>query len=333
MLRRFLVIALLAAVWGCGESGSPSGTTGNRGSGDGKTYRIAVIPKGTTHDFWLSVHYGAEQAARELGHVEIIWNGPASEKDKDQQIDLVDGFIIDQVDGICLAPIDRDAMIPVVGRAKQSGIPTLIFDSALSDSSVTVSYVATDNSKGGRMAGEHLAKILEGKGDVILLRYQEGSESTEQREAGFLDALQNYPDINILSDEQRVSSDAEEALRVSSSLLLTYGEEVDGIFTVCEPLNKGMLEALKDRGLAGKVTFVGFDSDPHFVEAMKQGQMHGIILQDPVKMGYTAVKTLVAHLSGEPVEAVISTGEYLATPENMEEERMHELLHPKQYGE
>ncbi|MBX3437551.1 MAG: substrate-binding domain-containing protein, partial [Planctomycetaceae bacterium] len=251
----------------------------------------------------------------------------------DVQINLVDGFINDQVDGVCLAPIDRDGMIPVVRRAQDAGIPTLIFDSGLSDTTSTISYIATDNYQGGVIAGEHMAKLLEGQGNVILLRYQEGSESTEQREQGFLDTLKKHPGIVIISDEQRLTSDLDQAVRVSASLLLTHGDKVDGVFTVCESLNKGMLKALQDKQLAGKVKFIGFDSDPQLVDAMKKGEMHGIVLQDPVKMGYESVKTMVAHLQGESVARDVSTGEALATPENMDEPRMHELLHPAKFRE
>ncbi|MCA9076103.1 MAG: substrate-binding domain-containing protein [Planctomycetaceae bacterium] len=330
------IATLLAVLSGCADSSSTDGTTSgspDQTAGGQKKYRIAVIPKGTTHDFWLSVWAGAEQAAEELGNVEVIWDGPESESQKDVQINLVDGFINDQVDGICLAPIDRDGMIPVVRRAKDAGIPTLIFDSGLSDPSATISYVATDNYRGGVIAGEHMAELLDGKGNVILLRYQEGSESTEQREDGFLETLAKYPDIKIISDEQRVTTDTVEAVRVSSSLLLTHGDNVDGIFTVCESLNKGMLKALQDKQLAGKVNFIGFDSDPQLVEAMENGQMHGIVLQNPVKMGYESVKNMVAHLEGEQVESVISTGEALATPVNMNMDEMHALLFPEKHRE
>ncbi len=329
------IATLLAVISGCADSKSTSstsaGTTDQTANGQ-KKYRIAVIPKGTSHDFWLSVRAGAMQAATELGNVEVVWDGPERETEKDVQINLVDGFINDGLDGICLAPIDRDGMIPVVRRAKDAGIPTLIFDSGLSDLSATISYVATDNHQGGVIAGEHMAKLLGEKGNVILLRYQEGSESTEQREEGFLEALAKYPDITIISDEQRVN-DADQAMRVASSLLLTHGDKVDGIFTVCESLNKGLLKALQDKQLAGKVKFIGFDSDPQLVEAMEQGQMDGIVLQDPVKMGYESVKNMVAYLEGETVDDLISTGEALATPENMSEDAMHALLFPEKFRE
>lgn len=333
MFPRCLLLFAFVVSIGCQDSQSDSTASNGSKSGGEKMYRIAVIPKGTTHDFWKSIHAGAQRAADESPNVEIIWKGTLDETDKEQQIMVVEGFIVDRVDGICLAPIDRDALVPVVRRAKKRDIPVVIFDSALSDEESIVSYVATDNYHGGVLAAEHLGKIMNETGNVILVRNQEGSESTEQREAGFLDTLQKFPDINILSENQRVNSMAEHALQISSSLMVAHGGEVDGIFTVCEPINTGMLRALENSKLDGKVLFVGFDSAPRFVTALREKKMHGIVLQDPVQMGYLAVKTIVAHLNGEEVEPRIPTGEYLATPENMDESKMDQLLHPAKFDE
>ncbi|MGE3313494.1 MAG: substrate-binding domain-containing protein [Planctomycetaceae bacterium] len=332
MSRRWGWLLLLVLSIGCGEAATGPGASGQKEAGP-KKLRIAVIPKGTTHDFWKSVHAGAKKAADELGNVEILWKGTNNEKDKEGQIKLVEGYIVEQVDGIVLAPIDRDALVPVVTRAKTREIPTVIFDSGLANEEICVSYVATDNYHGGVMAGEHLAKLLNGEGSVILVPYQEGSESTEQREKGFLDTIAKHPKIKVLSADQRVSSDAEQALQISTSLFVAHGDAVDGVFTVCEPINKGMLRAIENRKLGGKVKFVGFDSDPRFVEAMKQKTMHGIILQDPVNMGYLAVKAMADHLAGKPVEKRMVTGETLATPENMSEPKIDKLLHPDKFGE
>jgi ribose transport system substrate-binding protein len=318
VFRHAVLLALATVLVGTSISGC--------GEKSGKR-RIAVIPKGTTHDFWKSVKAGAEKAGEEFG-VDIIWKGTANEQDKEEQVKLVDSFIVDEVDGICMAPIDRTALVGPVERAKHAGVPTVIFDSGLEDAEAIVSYVATDNRKGGEMAGDYMAKLLGGKGNVILLRYAAGSESTEQREAGFLAAIAKHPGIKVISDNQRAGSDGDEALRTSESILQQHGSKTDGIFTVCEPNNKGMLQALENSGLAGKIKFIGFDSDPRFVDALKEGKMHGIVLQDPFHMGYQAVKTMVEQLDGKKVEKVITTGEYLATAENMNEPRMKELLNP-----
>lgn len=342
-MRSGLVSALLlgafVALMGCNDSGPPSGTPAGAAGGGvtgpalsgGKPLRIAVIPKGTTHDFWKSVHAGANDAAAEIPGVTIIWSGPDNEKDKEQQIKIVDTFINDKVDGICLAPIDRDALIEPVRRAKQAGIPVVIYDSGLSDSSDIVSHVATDNYNGGVVAANHLAEVMGGKGGVVLLRYLEGSESTEQREQGFLETLaKSHPEIKVLSESQHVNSDAAEALQKGTSVLQDLTGKVDGVFTVCEPNNKGMLQALEDLQLAGKVKFVAFDSDPLIVAGLAQDKVHGVVLQNPVRMGYLAVKTVVDHLAGKTIEKRIATGETLATRENKDVEEIKALLHPKQ---
>lgn len=335
-LMSTLLLGVCLATIGCSDGNStPSGTAGGGGAagttgGESRPLRIAVIPKGTTHDFWKSVHAGAEDAATELTGVQIIWSGPDNEKDKEQQIKIVDTFVNDKVDGICIAPIDRDALIEPIRRAKQAGIPVVVYDSGLSDSSDIVSYVATDNYNGGVMAAEHLAAAMQGKGGVVLLRYLEGSESTEQREQGFLDTLKKHPDIKVLSESQHVNSDASEALQKGTSILQDLAGKVDGVFTVCEPNNKGMLQALEDLQLAGKVKFVAFDSDPLIVRGLQESKVDGVVLQNPVRMGYLAVKTVVDHIQGRPVEKRVSTGENLATKANMDAPEMQQLLHPKQ---
>lgn len=325
---RKLLCLVIASILSAGCSGDAPNSKGKAGAG-GKL-RIAVIPKGTTHDFWKSVHYGALQAAEEFGDVEILWNGTASEKDKEGQIRIVDTYVAEQVDGICLAPIDRDAFVSVVKRAAGNKVPVVIFDSGLSDESDIVSYVATDNYNGGVMGAERLAKKMNYKGGVILLRYQAGSESTEAREDGFLKTLAKYPDIKILSENQRIDSDTTEALRTSTTLLGDHRSGLNGVFTVCEPNNKGMLLALIDEKLAGKVHFVAFDSDPSIIQGMKNKYVDGVVLQDPVRMGYLAVKAMRSHLKGEKVEKRIKTGETLATPENMDQKEIQALLSPKQ---
>jgi ribose transport system substrate-binding protein len=277
------------------------------------------------------VHYGADQAAKELG-VEIEWLGSQSEKDRDGQITTVQNFITKKVDGIVLAPQDSQALIDVVREARDAKVPVVIFDSALADDSLIVSYVATDNFRSGELAAEEMVKRLNGKGKVILLRYAPGSESTEQREEGFLAKLKEFPGIEVLSSNQFAGHTTADALAKAETLLNQYRNEVNGIFAVCEPNATGVLQALEDsEGLAGKVIFIGFDPTDRMVAALAAEKMHGIAVQDPVKMGYLATKTMVQHLRGEKVEKRISTGEHIATPANMKQPDIDRLLHPPQY--
>ena len=301
------------------------------------TYRIAVIPKGTTHIFWKSIHAGAIKAQEELKaagvNVEIIWKGPLKEDDRESQIQVVENFITQGVSGIVLAPLDDVALRMPVKEAVNSDIPVVIIDSGL-NSDDYASFVATDNYKGGRKGGERLAETLGGKGKVIMLRYQEGSASTMNREQGFLDVLkEEYPDIEVVSAGQYGGATTESAYQASENLLAPLrtadgGLKIDGIFCPNESTAFGMLRALEDSNLAGKVKYVGFDSSDRLVQGLQNGYIHGLVLQDPINMGYLGVKTLVKHLQGEKVEKRIDTGSAVATPENMDEPKIKNLLEP-----
>lgn len=319
-----LTIALLViATAGCQPS-RQSGTDQD------ETLHFAVIPKGETHIFWQSVKAGAVQAGEEEG-ARITFKGPAKESDRDEQINVVQGFLNAQVDGLCLAPLDADALVRPVEEAGRAGVPVVIFDSGLNaDPEDIVAFVATDNFRGGQMAADALAASLNEQGDVILLRYNKGSDSTYQREEGFLDRIADYPEINVLSSDQYAGTTTESAIDKAQAVFNRYGDEVDGIFAVCEPNAEGVLRALQDRGLAGEVKFVAFDSSESLRAALAEEMVNAIVLQDPVRMGYLAVKTLSAHLKGEPVEPVVDTGVFVATPENRTDETIARLLHPPQ---
>ncbi len=327
-----LVAAVVVTVIGCKQksSGDPN---------DAKTakYRIAVIPKGTTHVFWKSIHAGAIKAREEFKaagvDVEVIWKGPLKEDDRASQIKVVENFTTRGVSGIVLAPLDDVALRRPVKDAVNSGIPVVIIDSGLKSDDYT-SFVATHNYTGGQKGGRHLAKILGGKGKVIMLRYQEGSASTMNREQGFLDCLKDeYPDIEVVSANQYGGATTESARQASDILLSQFrspdgGMKIDGIFCPNESTAFSMLGALVDSGLAGKVKYVGFDSSERLVKGLQSGHIQGLVLQDPINMGYLGVKTLVQHLQGKKVEKQIDTGSEVATPENMNEPRIKNLLEP-----
>jgi len=296
-----------------------------------KENTIAVIPKGTTHEFWKSIHAGAVKASRELD-VEIIWKGPLKEDDREAQISVMENLISRGVSGIVLAPLDDIALRAPVANATRLGIPVVIIDSDLKSDDY-VSFVATDNYKGGRLGAQKLVELLEGDGRVVMLRCLEGSASTTNREQGFLDEIAEATGIVVVSSNQYGGPTTETAYRASENLLAPLkGPDgtltIDGIFCVNESTTFGMLRALQDGGLAGKVRFVGFDSSSKLVEALRKGELDGLVLQNPFEMGYRGVHTVVAHLRGEQVERRIDTGVTLATPQNMEEPQMAERLTP-----
>lgn len=326
---RLAAVAVALFSIGCSPT---SNSTNSQPSGSQKL-RIAVIPKGTSHQFWRSVHAGAEAAAKELGNVEILWKGPETEADTVGQIDVVKNFITAEVDGIVLAPNHSHALVEVVEEAIADKIPVVVFDSGLAPGPAITSYVATDNYHGGQLAAQGLAEAMGHRGSVIMLRYKEGSESTEQREKGFLDALQNEPNIKVLSSNQYAGTTTEQAMTAATNLLNKHRDEVTGIFAVCEPNCNGTLEALSQTGLAGKVKFMAFDSSERLISGLNDDTVAGIVLQDPFEMGRKSVLALVASLRGESVEPSINTGEYVATKANQDSDPFNRLLRPEQFGQ
>jgi ribose transport system substrate-binding protein len=319
-----LVVLTAMIALGCSRQGITD-------SGGTKKLTIAVIPKGTTHEFWKSIHAGSLKAAGEFSAqgtpVEVIWKGPLREDDREQQIQVVESFSSQGVNGIVLAPLDNRALVRPVEEAKRAGVPTVIIDSALESDGI-VSFVATDNRKGGSLAAERMGELLGGKGKVLMLRYQEGSASTEEREAGFVEGLKKFPGIELISGDQYAEATRDTAKRASENLLNRFADQIQGIFTPNESSTAGMLLALQDIGKAGKVIFVGFDTSETFTEAMKNKQLHGIVVQNPFNMGYLGVRTMVEHLQGKAVEKRIDTGVTMVTPDNMNAPEIQTLLHP-----
>lgn len=305
----------------------------SRQEASGSSLSVAVIPKGTTHEFWKSIHAGAMKAQRELStadlQVNVIWKGPLREDDREQQVQVVEGFLSQGVDGIVLAPLDERALVRPVLEAKRAGIPTVIFDSDLASEEI-VSFVATDNYQGGVLAADRMGELLDGKGRVLLLRYQEGSASTTARENGFLERMQSrFPGIDVMSSDQYAGPTRDTAKRASENLLNRFASDLSGIFCVNESATAGMLLALQDIGRAGQITFLGFDASEPFITAIREGQLHGIVIQNPVNMGYLGVKTMVDHLQGRAVEKRVDTGVWLITPENLDSSETQQLLHPE----
>jgi ribose transport system substrate-binding protein len=314
----------LLGLWSAGCSKQEGGAEAKPAGAKPKTF--AVIPKGTTHEYWKSVHAGAAKAARELG-VEIVWKGPVREDDRDEQIKVVETFLARGVDGIVLAPLDDRALTPVLKDAAARNVPVLIIDSAVQWDGY-VSYVATDNAKAGGLAASRLGALLGGKGDVLVMRYQTGSASTTERETGFLSTLQReFPAIKVVSSNQYGGATTESAFAAGENLLSTH-KEVQGIFCPNESTTFGMLRALGAAGRAGKVRFFGFDASPKLVEALQQGEIDGLVVQNPLRMGETAVHSLVQHAAKKRVEKRVDTGAVLVTRDNMNEPAVKALLSP-----
>ncbi|MHC4789373.1 MAG: ABC transporter substrate-binding protein [Planctomycetota bacterium] len=297
-----------------------------------KKLSLAVIPKGATHEFWLSVKAGAEKAGKELD-VNIDWMAPEKEDDRTQQIAIVENMVLKGVDGIVLAPLDRKALMAPVAKAKAAGIPVVVIDSGL-DGADSISFVATDNFKGGQLGGQRTVELIGDKGNLVMLRYQENSASTENRERGWMDVINKHkaknPGVKVLSEEQRAGATKESAQTAAENLLDRFTKdgklEIDAIFCPNESSAYGMLMALQNKRFAGKVKYVGFDASQALIRGLFKGEIHGLVLQDPEKMGYLGVKTMVAHLKKQSIEKRVDTGVKLITKEDLDKPETKALV-------
>lgn len=331
----FFTSLFILTIVGCGSP--DSSTASSTGSTSGPTseakpkYRIAVIPKGATHEYWKAIHAGANQAAKEL-NVEIVWKAPEKEDDREGQIKVVEDMITEGVQGICLAPLDDTALAKPVLEAEKQNIPVVVMDSDLKNAEYS-SFVATDNFKGGQMAGEYLGKLLNGKGNVVRIRYEEGSASTDKRENGFLDAIKKFPGIKVVSDNQYAGATTESAQKTGESVLSSLKNpdgslSIQGLYTPNESSTFGLLRVLQDNKWAGKIKFVGFDSSAKLLDGLKAGEIDGLILQNPFKMGHDSVQAMFNVLEKKTVEKKEDTGATLATKANMDSDEVAKLLSP-----
>lgn len=328
MRRRLFSLVLALGLFGQACSKQPAGDGGGE-KPKAARLRIAVVPKGTTHEFWKTVHAGAVKASRELD-VDIVWKGPLKEDDLKSQIDLVQSFAAQKVSAIVLAPLNDKALVASVNAAAEGGSPVVIMDSALSGGKI-VSFVATDNRAAGGLAAKRAAELLPEGGKVVVLRYQEGSASTRDREEGFLEGLKGHAGFNVVSANQYAGPTTESAFAAAESVLLAQNAAKDGVnvvFTPNESTTFGMLLALQKTKLAGKVRCIGFDISDKLMKGVEDGAIDALVLQNPFKMGELAVRAAVEHLRGKPAEARTDTGAELLDRKNLHDPAVQALVKP-----
>lgn len=308
LLAVVLIIASLAATAGCNREHRTT---------------VAVIPKASADIFWQSVHAGAVKAAGE-NKVDIVWDGPPSEIDIAGQMKIVETMINRQVDAIALAPSDQSALKIVVDRAVAAHIPVVIYDSGI-DTDKYSTFVATDNKAGGAMGADRLGELLGGKGQIVMVRTTPGGASTTAREDGFREELnKKYPAIKIL-DERFGNASISQSLAVAENMLTAH-PDLDGMFASNESGTEGASQAIKARG--GKVKLVGFDSSPLLIEKLRSGVISALVIQDPFRMGATAVDQAVKALRGEKTPKQLFLAPRVVDKKNLDDPDIQAQLNP-----
>lgn len=286
---------------------------------------IAVVPKSQTLIFWQTVHAGAVAAGRKYG-AEIRWNGPASEIDFTRQINIVDDFINQHVSGIVLAPAHGDSLVPIVERAAQEKIPVTIIDSGISTDKY-LSYVSTDNYRGGALAAERMGEILPAGGEIAMIGTIPGSVSTTERENGFRETVgSKFPRLKIVAFQYGMA-DRARSLAVAEDILAGH-PDLAGIFCSNESGTVGAVQGARSKGVIGKVKIVGFDTSRPLLEDLRAGDIDSLVLQNPFRMGCLGVQTIVERLHGKTPPKRIDTGATVVTAANINEPAIQELVNP-----
>ena len=312
MKKLLLFLVVFAAFFSCGKSEDKKDAGTGQAASSGDKIKIELVSKGYQHEFWRSVEAGAKKAGEELG-VEVNFIGPEKETEIGKQVGMVENAINKKVSALGIAALDPDALAVVAKKAMDAQIPVVTFDSNVKDD-ITSSFIATDNKAAGAMAGEQLAKLINGKGKVAIVSHNPGTTTAIEREAGFREALAKYPDIKILNTQ---FSDGDNA-----------NPDIAGIYGTNEPSIFGVAKGVEEKGLTGKVALVGIDSSEDLAKFLEKGVISGLVIQDPYNMGYQTVQQLYKLSKGEKVEKRIDTGAILVTKENMNNEDIVKKMFP-----
>lgn len=290
-------------------------------------YKIVIVPKTEIGTFWKSIYAGARLGSVAL-RADIEWKVPV-DYSTPSQISIIEQSVEEGVSGIILAPLQQDSIGLPVSKAMKRKIPVVIFDSEIKGTAGKdyVCFVGIDNKKAGMLAAKQMAELLKSKGKIVMLRASQNVDqpSIVEREKGFLDVIGKYKSIQIIENEIQSGSDVdhtkEECLKISEKLKMA-----DGVFCSYEQTTIGMLLALRQIGIAGKVKFVGFDTPNIAIEALKKGEIDALVAQDPARMGYLSVKTMVDYLQGKKVNPVVNVDVQIVTQKNLNNPEIQKLL-------
>ena len=286
---------------------------------------IGVVPKATSHLFFVSIHAGVDQAAKDFG-VEVQWNGPNEETDHARQIQIVDSMVAQHLSAIAISATDERALAAPVERAIKAGIPVSVFDSGVNAEGF-VTFVATDNFGAGVTAARKIAEFIGGKGTVAMVMHKPGGTSTVLREQGFEQTIaKDFPKVKIVARQYGMSDRAKS--RDAAENMLTAHPDLDAMFASSEASSLGAIQAIKVRGLSGKVKLITFDTSDSHVEALADGTITMMLVQDSFKIGYEAVKSLAVKLNGGTPEKRMDLPARMITKADMDKPEVLALLKP-----
>jgi ribose transport system substrate-binding protein len=296
------LLVLTALVAACAPA-APAATQAPAASTE-KPY-IPVISKGFQHQFWQAVKQGSEQAAKDL-NVEITFEGPESEAMVDKQVEMFQTALDKKPAAICLAAVDSKAFQPLLEKAKAAGIPVIGFDSGV-DSDIPVTTASTDNIAAAAMAADKMAELIGGEGEVAVIAHDQTSRTGIDRVKGFTDQITSkYPKITIV-DTQYGAGDQLKSTDLAKAIIQAH-PNLKGFFGANEGSIIGVLNAVKELGMEGKIAVIGYDSGQQQMDAIRSGAESGAITQNPIGIGYKCVEAAYKAYKGETLPKTIDTG-------------------------
>jgi ribose transport system substrate-binding protein len=297
----FTVLLLTALITGCAPA-APAEPAAP--AADAKPY-IPVISKGFQHQFWQAVKAGSEQAAKDL-NVEITFEGPESEAMVDKQVEMFQTALDKKPAAICLAAVDSKAFQPLLEKAKAANIPVVGFDSGV-DSDIPVTTAATDNIAAAALAADKMVELIGGEGEVAVIAHDQTSRTGIDRVKGFTDQIASkYPNVTIV-DTQYGGGDQLKSTDLAKAIIQAH-PNLKGFFGANEGSIIGVLNAVKELGMEGKITVIGYDSGKQQMDAIRSGAEAGAITQNPVGIGYKCVEAALKAYKGETLPKTIDTG-------------------------
>lgn len=315
-MKKGWLITVLSLVFIISACGSNNGNNKNAAknpepvketvaSTDGDKMYIPIISKGFQHQFWQAVKVGAEKAAKEL-NVEITFEGPETEAQVDKQLEMLQVALDKKPSAIGFAALDSQASIPLLKKAQEGGIPIVAFDSGV-ESDIPVSTVATNNGVAAGVAADKMAELIGSEGEVAVIAHDQTSRTGIDRRDGFVNRMkEQYPNIKIV-DVQYGGGDHLKSTDLAKAIMQAH-PNLKGFFGTNEGSAIGVINAVAEMKMEGKLIVVGYDSGKAQIDAVNNGLMAGAVSQNPVGIGYETVKAAVAAAKGEKVEPAIDSG-------------------------
>jgi len=304
-------------------SSAPAGSAGAGASSGSKPY-IAIVSKGSQHQFWQAVQKGATDEAAAKGAT-ITYEGPASESEVDKQLTMLQTALDKKPNAICFAALDSKAAGPLLQKAKDANIPVVGFDSGV-DSTIPVTTVSTDNIAAAGEAADHMATLIGDTGKVAVIVHDQTSQTGTTRRDGFVNRMKDkHPNIKVVAIEYGAGDPVKSADLAKA--IMTANPDLKGFFGANEGSAKGVLNALKETGNEGKIVAIGYDSGQQQIDAIKSGVEAGAITQNPVGIGAKCVDAALDALAGKTLPKNIDTGYFWYDKTNIDKPEIAAVLY------